>query len=63
MRFTPTRVQPLDDSPAPGVIPGAVHVHHEPEHAARPADRSERPAPAHRRAVPLHRRFRAGHRP
>jgi hypothetical protein len=35
MRLT-TRAQPPEDSPAPGVIPGAVHVYDGPGHGERP---------------------------
>jgi hypothetical protein len=61
MRIT-TRAQPYDDSPAPGVIPGTVHVHNEPDHAARPkrnADRPTRPRPLR---TGLRRMFNRGHR-
>lgn len=42
MRFT-TRVPPPEDSPVPGVIPGKVHVQHEPERDVRPQYEPERP--------------------
>jgi hypothetical protein len=43
MRFS-SRLAPPEDSPAPGVIPGAVHVRNEPDHAARPKRGPGRPA-------------------
>ena len=61
MRFT-SRVQPPDDSPVPGVIPGTVHVHNEPDHtqrAARERETPKRPATANRR---LRWWFGRGHR-
>jgi hypothetical protein len=61
MRFT-TRVQPPDDSPAPGVIPGAVHVHNEPDHAARRTSEPERPARPCASRTRLYWRFGRGHR-
>jgi hypothetical protein len=57
MRFT-TRVQPAEDSPAPGVIPGAVHVHNEPDPAAR--RRYERDRPARPRASRMRLRWGSG---
>jgi hypothetical protein len=62
MRFTPTRVPPPDDSPAPGVIPATVQVHVGAQRAARPTEHSPRPARPRLPAVALHRRFHAGHR-
>ena len=61
MRFS-TRVSPPEDSPAPGVIPGAVHVHNEPDHAARPKHAPERPARPRASWIRLRRRFGRGHR-
>jgi hypothetical protein len=61
MRFT-TRVQPAEDSPAPGVIPGAVHVHNEPDHAARRKHEPERPARPRASRTRLYSRFGRGHR-
>ncbi len=61
MRYA-TRVPPLDDSPVPGVIPGTVHVHNEPDHAARakrPRESAPRPRPSLSR---LRRAFGRGHR-
>jgi hypothetical protein len=57
-----TRVSPPEDSPAPGIIPGAVHVHNEPDHAARPKrgpDRTAQPRPSRFRLL---RRSGHGHR-
>lgn len=61
MRFT-TRVQPPEDSPAPGVIPGAVHVHNEPDHTARPKREPRRPGRSRTSLARLRRRFGGGHR-
>ena len=61
MRFT-TRAQPPEDSPAPGVIPGAVHVHNEPDHAARPKHEPERRTRSRASRTRLHWRFGRGHR-
>jgi hypothetical protein len=61
MRFS-TRVPPPEDSPAPGVIPGAVHVHNQPDHAARPKHGPERPARPRAAWTGLRRRFGRGHR-
>jgi hypothetical protein len=61
MRFS-TRVAPPEDSPAPGVIPGAVHVHNEPDHAARPKRGPGRPAQPRPSWSPFLRRFGRGHR-
>ena len=61
MRFT-TRVQPPEDSPVPGVIPGAVHVRNEPDRAARPMREPERPGPPRTSRTRLRWRFGRGHR-
>ena len=61
MRFT-TRAQPPEDSPAPGVIPGAVHVHNEPDHTARPKHEPERQTRTRASLTRLRRRFGRGHR-
>lgn len=61
MRFS-TRLRPADDSPVPGVIPGAVHVHNEPDHAARQRYEPDRPVrPSASRTRPRRRPGR-GHR-
>ncbi len=61
MRAT-SNVQPPEDSPVPGVIPGTVHVHNEPDHAQRAAREPETPT----RLRPPKRRLRwlfgRGHR-
>jgi hypothetical protein len=57
-----SREQPPEDSPVPGVIPGTVHVHNEPDHAHRTEREPEpptRPRPLKRR---LRRLFGRGHR-
>jgi hypothetical protein len=61
MRFT-TRVQPPEDSPAPGVIPGAVHVHNEPDHTVRPKHDPESPARPRASRTRLRWRIGRGHR-
>jgi hypothetical protein len=61
MRFTAS-VQPPEDSPAPGVIPGAVHVLNEPDHAARPKHEPERAARPRASRTRLRRLFGRGHR-
>jgi hypothetical protein len=57
-----TRVSPPADSPAPGVIPGVVHVHNEPDHAARAKRGPDRPAQPRPLRTRLRWRFSRGHR-
>jgi hypothetical protein len=61
MRFS-SRLAPPEDSPAPGVIPGAVHVHNEPGHAARPKRGPGRPAQQRPWRTRFSPRFSRGHR-
>jgi len=61
MRFS-TRAAPPEDSPAPGVIPGAVHVHNEPDHAPRPKRGPDRPAPPRPSRARFRGRVGRGHR-
>jgi hypothetical protein len=61
MRFT-TRVQPSDESPPPEVIPGTVHLHNEPDHAARRTSEPERPPRPRGSLTRLHWRLGRGHR-
>jgi hypothetical protein len=61
MRGT-SNVQPPEDSPVPGVIPGTVHVHNEPDHARRAAREPEPPSRLRRPRRRLRRLFGRGHR-
>ena len=61
MRLT-TRAQPPEDSPAPGVIPGAVHVHDEPDHRERPMRVSETATQPRASRAPRRWQLRRGHR-
>ena len=60
MRLT-TRAQLPEDSPAPGVIPGAVHVHNEPDHDERPRRESDTATRPRASRIRLRRRFGRGH--
>ena len=57
-----TRAQPPDDSPIPGVIPGTVHVHNEPDHAERAKREPETARPTCGSLKRLTWRFGRGHR-